>query len=84
MTGKRRYRAFASKILLGGLEEARHGMIEELGEFLSNGRYEVFCAVAGIDKERYRTECQMLLSVALEEMREAGQRCGEKTYTTWQ
>lgn len=72
MTAARKYRELATKILLGGLEEARHGKIEELGEFLSNGRYEVFCTVAGIDMERYRTECQMALSDALATRREDG------------
>lgn len=65
MTVARQYRRLAMKILLGGLDEARHGMIEELGEFLSNRRYEVFCDFAGIDAEEYREECQTALSDAL-------------------
>lgn len=73
MTVARRYRELATKILIGGLEDARHGKIEELGEFLSNGRYEVFCSVAGIDMERYRAECQMALSAVLEDDRETGE-----------
>lgn len=69
MSNLESWKRLASKILIDGLRDARHGLVEEVGEFLSSDRVYVFCDIAEIDVDAYKTECRKALSEAIREKR---------------
>ena len=56
------WKNLASKVLIGGLNEARRGEVEGVAEFIGGDMFDVFCSVAGIDKQRYKICCMKALS----------------------